>query len=65
MMNSNQLLLMLHDGARAAESAGEPGMAKVLDAMTESLVSSQRHQDDVMTWRESDLHAIFQRVPRT
>jgi hypothetical protein len=56
---------MLHDGARVAEQVGEPGMAKVLDVMTESLVSSQRHQNDLTTWRESDLRAIFERVPRT
>ena len=63
-MDTNQMLLMLHDGSRAATRAGEPAMATVLDAMIESLVSSQRHQEDVEPWRADDVRAIFQSVPR-
>ena len=40
MTNTNHLLLMLEDGARAAEQHSEHGLAHVLDAMTDSLVSS-------------------------
>lgn len=63
-MNTNHLLLMLADGARTAEEHGERGLAETLTAMTRSLVESQRHQEDVYPWRENDLRAIFEAVPR-
>ncbi len=59
-MNQSHLLLMLNDGARAANENAEPGVAAVLDAMTKSLVQSLDHQDGIRMWRQDDLSAVYE-----
>ncbi len=67
MINPNDLLLMLADGARAAEENGERGLANTLGEMTRSLAESMAHKNDrggFGQWREADLRAIHEAAQR-
>lgn len=64
-MTPNDILLMLADGAKAAEENGERGLAETLAVMTRSLAESVIHKNDrhgFGQWREGDLRRIFEAV---
>ncbi len=67
MLNPNDLLLMLSDGARTAEANGERGLANTLAEMTRSLAESMTHKSDgggFGQWRQGELREIFEAASR-
>ncbi len=63
MINPNHVLLMLADGARAAEENGERALAETLAAMTRSLAESMAHANDgggFRQWRQDDVRQIVE-----
>jgi hypothetical protein len=62
MIDFFQLLLALNDGAAVAKREGDEALSAALTAITDTLAEGSRHMNDLKTWREDDIKAIFDRT---